>query len=169
MRVEISRITGLNLKQIEFSTNAYGKPFLVNCPEIHFNLSHAGNYIACATHSYPVGIDVEVIEGIDLMIAERFFAKDEIKYIFTDSKDSLEQRFFEIWTKKESYIKWDGTGLSKLLSSFSVFEHRNYEMIFYHKIFHNFEAICHTCSSSMKNPVVRFIDMDMLMQMAYVK
>lgn len=45
-RIEIYRATGLSNKQLEFTVNAYGKPFLINSPHIHYNISHAGHYVA---------------------------------------------------------------------------------------------------------------------------
>ena len=41
-RIEICRVTGLKNNQLEFSTNTYGKPFLMNDSRIHHNISHAG-------------------------------------------------------------------------------------------------------------------------------
>ena len=73
-RVEICRITGLGNKQLEFSSNSYGKPFLVSNPYINFNISHSGCYIACVLSDQPVGVDIEVIKPIDFKIAEKYFA-----------------------------------------------------------------------------------------------
>jgi len=117
-RVEICRATGLSNKQLEFSTNLYGKPFLLNNYHTHFNISHAGNYVACVVTDEPVGIDMELIKSADLRIAERFFAPDETAYIMADEQTL---RFYETWTMKESRIKWEGVGLNKSMSSFSVF------------------------------------------------
>jgi len=161
-RVEICRATGLNCRQIDFSLNPYGKPFLTNSPHIHFNTSHAGHYIACAVANTPVGIDIELMRPIDLKIAQRFFATDEIKYVM--DSDQLD-RFYEIWTKKESYVKFDGQGLYKPLFSFSIFDPA--ERLFYHKIFENEEAICHACSTTQDKPFVRVMDTAMLLCSIY--
>ena len=92
-RSEISQTTGLANKQLEFSTNNFGKPFLFNNSHIHFNISHAGNYIACVVSDQPVGIDIELINPVDIKVAERFFTSDETAYI----KDGeQEQRFYEV-------------------------------------------------------------------------
>lgn len=55
----------------------YGKPFLLNSPHIHYNVSHTGDYVFCALADEPVRIDVELIKSVDLKIAKRFFAVDE--------------------------------------------------------------------------------------------
>ena len=97
-RVELSRTTGLSNNQLEFSTNAYGKPFLTTKTHIHYNISHTGNFIACVLADDPVGIDMELIKPIKMNIAERFFAPDEIEYI---SSGDFMGRFYEVWTKNE--------------------------------------------------------------------
>ena len=150
-RSEISRVTGFDAGQLEFTTNEYGKPLLANNPHIHFNISHAGDYIACVVADEPVGIDVEVMKATDLKIAERFFATDELAYVM--GGDHV-WRFYEIWTKKESHIKWEGKGLHKSLPSFSV---EGSERIVYREVFSNGEAICHVCSTKPMPPSVKMI------------
>lgn len=146
-RVEICRATGLSNKQLEFSVNVYGKPFLTSTPKIHFNISHTGHYVACVVANEPVGIDIELIKFANPKIAERFFAADETAYVIAEN---YTHRFYEIWTKKESRIKWEGNGLHKALPSFSIFESN--EQITYHEVFQNNETICHVCSTKQNVP-----------------
>jgi len=160
-RVEISRATGLSNEQLEFSVNCFGKPFLVSSPNVNFNISHAGDYVACVVADKPVGIDIEVMKPIELKIAERFFTSDEFAYIMAGDKTL---RFYEIWTKKESYIKWEGKGLHKPLTSFSVFDDCEYNPMFYRKVFQNNIVICHACSLEKEIPSIRRIDTASLMR-----
>jgi len=155
IRSEICRKTCLKNKELEFSTNKYGKPFITNNVCYYFNIAHSGNYVACSIASEPVGIDIELIEPIDLKLAERYFAPDETAYIM-DSQSIT--RFFEVWTKKESRIKWEGRGLSKPLSSFSVFDSSELEIINYYNVFQNSDVISHVCSTSKEKPGVRIMD-----------
>ena len=159
-RIEICRAANLNNSQLTFSTNAHGKPFLANSPGIHFNVSHSGNYIACALADEPVGIDIELIRPFDPKIAERFFAPDEKAHIASNGNMAS---FYEVWTKKESRIKWEGIGLSKPLSSFSVFDSGEPSQPVYHKAFQNSEAICHVCSTKQVAPSARTMDAAALM------
>ena len=151
-RTVICRATGLNGKQLEFFTNAFGKPFIADNPYIHFNISHAGCYVACVISDEPVGIDIELTESPDMQVAKRFFAPDEIAYI---ANDDSAYRFYEVWTKKESRIKWEGKGLHKPLQSFSVFEENEPRRAVYHKVLENREVVCHVCSAKLKPPTVR--------------
>ena len=160
-RFEICRATEISNKQLEFSVNAYGKPFLIDNHHVQFNVSHAGHYIACAVDDEPVGVDIELIKITDLKIADRFFTPDETAYIMQDQQAD---RFYEVWTKKESRIKWEGKGLHKSLSSFSVFESNEREQITYHEVFQNDEAICNVCSTKQDPPSIRVTDTTAFMQ-----
>ncbi len=95
----------------------YGKPLLADHPEFHFNLSHSGNYVAIAWGDTPVGIDVERLQSsLSLQtIAQKHFTPQEQAYISQDLR-----KFFHIWTRKEAYIKYLGTGLRTKLTDFSV-------------------------------------------------
>lgn len=163
-RTEICRITGFNNKLLEFSTNDYGKPYLSFIPNIHFNLSHTGYYVALAVDVKPVGIDIEVIQPIDLKIAERFFSADEADYVLCSSHNLAVLHFYEIWTKKESYCKWRGDGLLNPLSSFSVLSSSEFEAIYYHQVFHNKDVIAHVCTAREFPPNVYIINKDTLLK-----
>jgi 4'-phosphopantetheinyl transferase len=152
-RSEICRITGIGNNQIEFSSSAYGKPFLAGNPRIHFNVSHSSRYIAGVFDDHHVGIDIEAIKPVDLKIAERFFSPDETSYILSSQTSQRTQRFFEIWTKKESRIKLEGAGLSMPLRSFSVLD--SAAPVYYHQVFRNEEAICHVCTAKREMPPAR--------------
>ena len=157
-QIMICRATGLGNDRLEFSATEFGKPFLVNDLSIHFNISHSGDYVVCVVDNEPVGIDVEMIKPINRKIAERFFAQDEVAYILSARDDFDIQRFYEVWTRKESRIKWEGKGLSTPLPSFSVFDPTEPGRPVYHKVFHNDTAICHVCSAKSEAPAVRTIN-----------
>ena len=101
--------------------NPQGKPRIAGREDFHYNLSHAGNWVVIAYCSEEVGIDIEKISWNNgkERLARRFFTKNEQDYVFqADARQP--QRFFQIWTGKESYLKFLGTGLSKALDSFDV-------------------------------------------------
>lgn len=110
--------------QVELARTPDGKPYLPGREDFHFNLSHSGRWVAIAWSDRPVGIDVELLamdEGKE-QLARRFFRSDEQEYLFVAHGQSRAQRFFEIWTKKESYLKFQGTGINRPLNSFSVLQ-----------------------------------------------
>ncbi len=107
-------------EKILFQYSEYRKPFLKNHSNIHFNISHSGDWVVCALSAREVGIDVEKIRDLDFNIARRFFSVEEVKQLFAMPKELQLNYFFDLWTLKESYLKALGTGLTKPLSSFIV-------------------------------------------------
>lgn len=108
--------------QLLFDTYKNGKPFCKNYPMVHFNVSHSGLWVICAVSDSPIGIDIEKISNADMQVAERFFTKYEYEYLQQQGKNKAEA-FYQLWTLKESYLKYTGDGLSVPLNSFGfVFE-----------------------------------------------
>lgn len=112
---------GLKNETISFRYSHYGKPSLEQLSHLHFNLSHSGEWIVCATDVQPVGIDIERIKPIDLSIAEHYFSEKEKQQLFSLASSVQLNFFYELWTLKESFIKQKGKGLSIPLNSFTVF------------------------------------------------
>jgi 4'-phosphopantetheinyl transferase len=110
----------VNNKQLSFYTNEYGKPFINNTINIHFNVSHAAEWVLCAISNAEIGIDIELIQPIDLDIAKYYFS--DIEYMDLLKKRDAEKipYFFDLWTLKESYIKARGMGLSIPLKDFCI-------------------------------------------------
>lgn len=100
-----------------------GKPYLVGHPDLQVNLSHSGTLVAVAlTRSGPVGVDVERIspERATLEIARRFFAPAEEEALIALPPERRIDAFFEIWTRKEAFIKATGEGVARGLDTFAV-------------------------------------------------
>ena len=96
----------------------YGKPELLNHPEIQFNLSHSGRLAVCAVSGNVVGVDVETPTRLNWDVARRCFQTRELEWMSQSAEQEI--AFTRLWTRKESYIKLLGTGLSCELASFSV-------------------------------------------------
>jgi 4'-phosphopantetheinyl transferase len=94
-----------------------GKPYIKGLP-IHFNISHAGDFVVCAFSRQEVGVDIEQINEVDLEIAKRFFCQSEYKDLLAQKKSDQLDYFYSLWTLKESYLKWLGSGMSIPLDSF---------------------------------------------------
>lgn len=97
----------------------FGKPYLPDYPTVQFNLSHSANYYAIAiTNNVPVGIDLEVFKARKNFtgLAEKCFAKDELAFWHSLSKDRQADVFFRFWTCKEAVVKATGRGIALGLS-----------------------------------------------------
>jgi 4'-phosphopantetheinyl transferase len=92
-------------------------------PGLRFNLSHKPGRITCLIGcDREVGVDVEDLSASRkhlLNIADRFFSPSEAATLQKLPVGQQLNRFFELWTLKESYIKARGRGLSLGLSKFS--------------------------------------------------
>jgi len=123
LRDILSRYLHCDTGQINFSTNAYGKPILLSNTEIEFNLSHSGDYILIAVaRGHKVGVDVEHLR-MDLehdKMARRFFSQVEYNEFNAIPHEQKMIAFFNCWTRKEAYIKAHGLGMSLPLDSFDV-------------------------------------------------
>lgn len=109
---------------ISYNRNENGKPYLTDYP-LCISISHSGDYAVCAVSDTEVGIDIQQIRKANFRIAKRYFTSEECEYIGND-----ELRFFELWSKKESYLKAIGTGITVPLNSFSTLKNGdNYEFI----------------------------------------
>lgn len=91
---------------------------------LHFNLAHSSGLVACAiAPDREVGVDVEDSERppTDPAIVARFCSTDEAAAIRV-GEPGWRDRFLEVWTLKEAYLKARGVGISVHLSdiSFSV-------------------------------------------------
>ena len=94
----------------------HGKPYLQDYPEVHFNLSHAGNRVMCVVSPEPAGCDIEGVESrehVESVI--RCLAESEQEAARASCVD-----FFRIWTLKESILKLSGKGLLIRLNAFAV-------------------------------------------------
>ena len=152
-RKAICRRTGLTNKSLVFRLNQYGKPFLENGTDIYFNISHSGNFAVCALNSETVGIDIEIIKKANLKVAKRFFCPDEHEFITKANK--INEAFYKIWTMKESFVKWEGKGLSTPLDSFSVLEIERRGRPYFHAVNVPGEVYCSVCTDTeLINPCI---------------
>lgn len=96
----------------DWAVGEYGKPYLKNEKRIHFNISHSGDMAMCALHEQPVGADIELIRPIMQGLERRVMSECE-RQAFRQSSDKT-KLFYQIWTLKESYLKYTGRGLKAL-------------------------------------------------------
>ena len=83
----------------------------------YFSISHSGAFWTCAVAAVPLGIDLQRHQPCrQERIARRFFHPAEAAWL--EGRPTAD--FFTIWTAKESYVKFTGTGIDDQFSSFSV-------------------------------------------------
>ena len=100
----IKQIYGKERFQIVYNSN--GKPL---CDFCFFSISHSGDYAAVAVSDKPIGIDIQMPDGYKKRAKYMLFSCEENEFV--NNGDS-ENRFYTLWTMKESYVKAVGGTLS---------------------------------------------------------
>lgn len=114
---------GIDGRQARIAEGQWGKPFLPDHPNLHFSLSHSGKWAMCALGNRPLGCDVEATGRGNEKLTKRFFHPEEqqaLAMLAPDTRPEWQREFARIWTRKESWLKADGRGLSLGMESFSV-------------------------------------------------
>ena len=101
----------------KISYTEYNRPFIKGA--IDFNISHSGNYVVCAINTAGrVGVDVERMKLLHIEEFKGYMTDEEWRAIQV-SPGHLE-KFYDLWTLKESVVKGDGRGMSLPLTDVRV-------------------------------------------------
>ncbi len=130
-------------QKIEYvKLSSFGKPFIPSTDtdsDVFFNISHSANCSVCAFNvpnlgggeynsseireeeggnNFEIGIDIEYIKPIKIEDFFSVFTKQE-QQIISKSISPLHS-FYNIWTRKESVLKAEGSGLTNHLKELCV-------------------------------------------------
>lgn len=136
-----------------FTRNQAGKPYISEWK--NFSISHSGTMTVFADAVEPLGIDLELITNLEIDEFMVELHRNEKEAILTSTQPLL--TFYEIWTKKEAFLKCLGIGIAKGLSQYDCHsDHIFYlgDTWFFHKIllFENF-----VCYLSSKHKVAEIL------------
>lgn len=126
LRVILSRYLNVEPARVEFKYNPRGKPVLAHPFEssgIHFNLSHSDAMALFAVTTVgPVGIDVERLRlDIDFGGLVTLFCSPREYELFQNLASWEKQHaFFNLWTRKEAFLKATGVGITQILNQVEV-------------------------------------------------
>ena len=99
----------------EFEYGEHGKPAIVGHPEIHFNLSHCREAVACVVADHPVGIDVEYVRKYeDSLVRYTMNDQEQAEIAAAERSDTA---FIRLWTMKEARLKLSGIGITNDIKS----------------------------------------------------
>jgi 4'-phosphopantetheinyl transferase len=120
LRYALKHSSDIDLHTVTIIENEWKKP-LIQGHDLHFNLTHSGDWVMCIIDNKEAGVDVEKIKKVDYGIVPRFFSQHEQTLFETCGTDHDRLSMFTtIWVLKESYIKAIGRGLYCPLDSFST-------------------------------------------------
>lgn len=100
-----------------------GKPHLYNSKQ-YISISHCYPYALVGLSEEPIGVDAEKITNQYETVLKHFYRDDEKEFVqnHTDSASA----FYELWSRKESYIKVHGAIDIRKFSTLELDEGYNY-------------------------------------------
>jgi 4'-phosphopantetheinyl transferase len=126
LRTILSGYLGIDPRAVGFSYGPNGKPALAgraDATALHFNLAHSEDLALLAvTRAGNVGIDVERIrplENVEELVA-RFFSPCESGAFQNLPASEKPVAFFNLWTRKEAWLKATGEGIGHSLNLVEV-------------------------------------------------
>jgi 4'-phosphopantetheinyl transferase len=115
----LSRYAAVNPADWCFSAGPQGKPRVdAPAPQLEFNLSHSGDWLACAVRKgSSVGVDLEYCnpDRDVLKVGRRYFRDFEVDAMASLPADLRVDRFYDYWTLKEAWIKARGLTIGREL------------------------------------------------------
>lgn len=114
LKILISQLNSIRSSDISIIYNKYSKPILLGENSLRFNVSHSfDSALVAFSLTKDVGVDLECLaadRNID-SIAKKHFSAEECSFIFEAEAHERVQRFFQLWTAKEAFLKAKGKGL----------------------------------------------------------
>lgn len=119
LRNSASLLTGIDESEFIVAGEKGQKPRFLSHPNVHFSISHSGNFWAAAFATEEVGLDIQIkAHGRDsVKLAQRFFSPAESDRV--KKADFSNEEFTRIWSRKEAVVKLLGSGIDE---NFKVFD-----------------------------------------------
>jgi len=117
LRQVLADYMAVNCAAVELFQGPFGKPYVRQRKgdPVAFNLSHTGDHLVIALGCQrQIGVDIEVCRERNNLgaLAEKCFSNSELtQWQQLDSEDK-KVMFYRIWTRKESFVKAVGRGIS---------------------------------------------------------
>jgi len=113
-------------RKLEFNYGVQGKPALAapfDRSGLQFNLAHSQNLaLVAVTRNVALGVDVERVRPLADAehLVTRFFSARESAAFKTVPDADRPAAFFNLWTRKEAWLKATGDGIGHLLNQVEV-------------------------------------------------
>ena len=126
-RSVLAKYLAVEPASIQYQLSEKGKPSLLEAEnksqDLKFNLSHTQDIsLLAVSRNIELGIDVEYKDRkTDWQgVCQRFFTEPEQEILFSLTKEDQKSAFFQLWTRKEAYMKVLGSGLSLPPTGFTL-------------------------------------------------
>ncbi len=115
-RMLLSDVSSRHFDSFTFGTTEYGKPIIENS-DWQISLSHTRMcVVVCVSKLSEVGIDVEKITVAPMDVTQMCFHPNEIAFIKCGGTSGQNERFYQMWTRKESFLKQLGCGFVEAIA-----------------------------------------------------
>lgn len=104
----LTRVLGENGVAPTLAYGENGKPYLAHHPDTHFSITHSDKWVFLAVSDSEIGIDAQTPHKVCPRLAARSTSPEELAWV----KENTEPHFARLWTMKEAYLKYTGTGLT---------------------------------------------------------
>lgn len=115
LRSVLSEILNEPPEKINIKKAEYGKPYLVDRPDLVFSLSHSANVMVIALgRNCRLGVDLEICKlkaGLAALV-DKCFSKEENEYWNKLPETQQTVEFYRFWTRKEAFVKAIGRGIA---------------------------------------------------------
>jgi 4'-phosphopantetheinyl transferase len=152
--IEAFKFLEIDCQLNEILYSLQGRPYFNS--SFDFNISHSGSIVVCAISKiHKVGIDVEEIQTTNLNDFKNHFSKIDWEFIINSHQP--QKTFYDLWTKREAFLKAIGIGLAVDLKSIDAnwtlkkwenMEWRNSEII----LDKNYS--CHVCVNHFSPEII---------------
>lgn len=113
---------GLREQDAEIILREHGKPYLAGRDDLFFSLSHSGNVALCAVSDHELGADVQAHRDVREELLRRICTESEYAALASCTPAEKKKLFLRLWTAKESYLKYLGTGLTRDPSRLTILQ-----------------------------------------------
>ncbi|UHG91358.1 4'-phosphopantetheinyl transferase family protein [Spirosoma oryzicola] len=110
-KIVIGKLVDRKPATIRLVTGINKKPLIASFSAVHFNVSHAGDWIMLAVSKAEVGVDLEKEEDnftFQDILSTSFSAEEQA---FIGGSNNPKKEFYRLWTRKEALVKATAKGI----------------------------------------------------------
>jgi 4'-phosphopantetheinyl transferase len=115
LRSLLGDVVNVKPELLRIAKGEFGKPYLIDYPNLAFNLSHTRNKMVVAIgHDCDLGVDIEHCKPRANMAAlvDKCFADVEKNHWQQLPETQQTLAFYQFWTRKEAFVKAVGRGIA---------------------------------------------------------
>ncbi len=136
----------INILKEDIIYDKRGKPYIKNNQK-KFSFSYSNELAIVGISDYDLGIDVEKIRAYDKNIINKIYSKSEFDFINNSNNKNYE--FTKLWTYKEAFVKFKGTGIDKNFRKLNFIDNNSYKYDTFFKTINYTNYIITVCSKDL--------------------